>query len=92
MGVTWCSIVLKWISVYWFSRPGPAASLRIYYEMSKGGTASGVLEGAKWTNVPVGVSYFPGELARQPKSCVNSTDHCSRHTETFFFAARDFFL
>ena len=26
----------------------------------------------KWTKVPVGVSYFPGEVARQPKSWVNA--------------------
>ncbi|KAF7324471.1 EHN domain-containing protein [Mycena kentingensis (nom. inval.)] len=29
--------VLTWISVYWFSRAGPAASLRIYYENSNEG-------------------------------------------------------
>lgn len=26
--------ILTWISVYWFSRPGPTASVRIYYEAS----------------------------------------------------------
>jgi len=26
--------ILTWISVYWFSRPGPTASTRIYYEAS----------------------------------------------------------
>ena len=57
--------------MYWFSRAGPAASLRIYYEMSEGGTKSSTLDGVKWTNVPVGLSYFPGELIRFPKSCVS---------------------
>ncbi|KAI1794412.1 epoxide hydrolase [Ganoderma leucocontextum] len=31
--------VLEWISIYWFSRAGPAASTRIYYETSNGGAA-----------------------------------------------------
>ncbi|KAH9169976.1 Alpha/Beta hydrolase protein [Lactarius sanguifluus] len=26
------SVVLTWVSIYWFSRAGPAASVRIYYE------------------------------------------------------------
>ena len=60
--------------MYWFSRAGPAASLRIYYEMSGGGTKGGVgvLSDVKWTNVPVGVSHFPREVFRLPKSCVTS--------------------
>ncbi|CAL1713454.1 unnamed protein product [Somion occarium] len=29
--------VLTWISLYWFSRPGPAASVRIYYEVAAAG-------------------------------------------------------
>jgi len=29
--------VLTWISIYWFSRAGPAASVRIYYELTASG-------------------------------------------------------
>ena len=58
--------VLEWISIYWFSRSGPAASLRIYYEMTNGGTLQ-LGTPAGWTPVPLGVSYFPGELAQFPK-------------------------
>ncbi|EJF59504.1 epoxide hydrolase [Dichomitus squalens LYAD-421 SS1] len=58
--------VLEWISIYWFSRSGPAASLRIYYEMSNGGAQS-IGTHAGWTSVPLGVSYFPAELAQFPK-------------------------
>ncbi|KAI0364087.1 alpha/beta-hydrolase [Pilatotrama ljubarskyi] len=58
--------VLEWISIYWFSRAGPAAAGRIYYEMT-GGNSHDVFEGTKWTSVPLGVSYFPGELVRLPK-------------------------
>ncbi|CDO72048.1 hypothetical protein BN946_scf184943.g83 [Trametes cinnabarina] len=61
------SSVIEWISVYWFSRAGPAASTRIYYEMTGGGKHD-TFEGTKWTSVPVGVSYFPKELVRLPKS------------------------
>jgi len=58
--------VLTWISIYWFSRDGPAASVRIYYEMAKVG---GAIQLPK-TSVPVGVSFFPKELARSPKAYV----------------------
>ena len=58
--------VLEWVSIYWFSRAGPAASARIYYEMTNGGTHPQPARG-DWTSVPLGVSYFPGELVRLPK-------------------------
>ncbi|KAI1794396.1 epoxide hydrolase [Ganoderma leucocontextum] len=57
--------VLEWVSIYYFSRAGPAASTRIYYEMSDGGVQLGRSPG--WTSVPLGVSYFPGEIIRLPK-------------------------
>ena len=59
-------LVLEWISIYWFSRAGPAASARIYYEMSEGGAQPLPLLGG-WTSVPVGVSYFPAEIVHFPK-------------------------
>ncbi|CCM06913.1 uncharacterized protein FIBRA_09225 [Fibroporia radiculosa] len=58
--------VLTWISIYWFSRAGPAASVRIYYEVTKGGK-EGFGSGAVWNSVPMGVSFFPKELAIVPK-------------------------
>ena len=58
--------VLEWISIYWFSRSGPAASLRVYYEMSHGGTDQ-LNMAAGWTSVPLGVSYFPAEVIKFPK-------------------------
>ena len=58
--------VLEWISIYWFSRAGPAASTRIYYEIGNGGTPS-LITSPGWTSVPLGVSYFPAELIRAPK-------------------------
>ena len=58
--------VLTWISIYWFSRAGPAASVRIYYEMTGGGTHD-TDEGTKWMSVPIGASYFPVEIYQFPK-------------------------
>ncbi|EJF55272.1 alpha/beta-hydrolase [Dichomitus squalens LYAD-421 SS1] len=59
--------VLEWVSIYWFSRAGPAASVRIYYEMSDGGTKN-ITDDPGWVSVPVGVSYFPAEIVHVPKS------------------------
>ncbi|KAH9846434.1 alpha/beta-hydrolase [Lenzites betulinus] len=59
--------LLEWISIYWFSRSGPAAAGRIYYEMTSQNQHD-VLEGTKYSSVPLGASYFPGELVRLPKS------------------------
>ncbi|KAJ3575872.1 hypothetical protein NP233_g812 [Leucocoprinus birnbaumii] len=55
--------VLTWISIYWFSRPGPAASVRIYYEFTK---ARGEF-GAPVVSIPTGYSFFPKELAVLPR-------------------------
>ena len=60
--------VLTWISVYWFARAGPAASVRIYYET----TAAGDRTHMRWSPVPCGLSLFPGELTLAPKTCVLS--------------------
>ncbi|KAH9169961.1 Alpha/Beta hydrolase protein [Lactarius sanguifluus] len=57
--------VLTWISIYWFSRAGPAASIRIYYEYAH-------LDNPKRvrfpeTSVPVGFSFFPKEVVHLPR-------------------------
>ena len=58
--------MLEWVSIYWHSRAGPAASLRIYKELS-GGNAHHVLQGTKWTSVPFGLARFPKELEQMPR-------------------------
>lgn len=64
--------VLEWVSIYWFSRAGPAASVRIYYEMAGGnGSNDQILRGTGGGSVPVGLSYFPREVFHVPKSCVS---------------------
>ncbi|KAK7689793.1 hypothetical protein QCA50_006432 [Cerrena zonata] len=78
--------VLTWISIYWFSRPGPAASVRIYYE------AEHVLDWDDKRRVPVptGFSYFPGELVRLPNlwsETLGKVVFQSEHKEGGHFAA-----
>ncbi|KZV65707.1 alpha/beta-hydrolase [Peniophora sp. CONT] len=62
--------VLTWISMYWFSRAGPASSLRIYFEYrveqeKQGGKRSVV-------NVPTGISSFPKDVIHPPKTWTRS--------------------
>ena len=59
-------VVLTWVSIYWFSLSGPAASVRIYYELKNTG---GAISFPK-TTVPVGISFFPKELAKFPRAYV----------------------
>ncbi|KAH9169980.1 Alpha/Beta hydrolase protein [Lactarius sanguifluus] len=55
--------ILTWVSIYWFSRAGPAASVRIYYELA----LSGEVPAFPKTTVPVGLSFFPKDLVPFPK-------------------------
>ncbi|KIL70524.1 hypothetical protein M378DRAFT_67457 [Amanita muscaria Koide BX008] len=48
--------VLTWVSIYWFSHTGPAASVRIYYEV-----LSTRYKQQENTRIPLGYSYFPEE-------------------------------
>ena len=58
--------MLTWVSIYWFSRAGPTAAIRIYYEIVKTG---GFLAPPRPT-IPMGVSYFPKELFPAPRTSV----------------------
>ncbi|KAI9435115.1 Alpha/Beta hydrolase protein [Lactarius indigo] len=76
--------VLTWISIYWFSRAGPAASVRIYYEIGD------AVIGFPKTTVPVGLSFFPKELACFPKPLLRSKGNIvfeSEHETGGHFAA-----
>ncbi|KAJ7148030.1 Alpha/Beta hydrolase protein [Mycena crocata] len=59
--------VLTWISIYWFSRAGPAASLRIYYEVVAEDTLLPSVHD-KLPTIPLGFSYFPKELLNLPRN------------------------
>ncbi|KLO16560.1 alpha/beta-hydrolase [Schizopora paradoxa] len=56
--------VLTWVSVYWFSRVGPAASVRIYYEATQGPD----IVASYVPKVPLGISNSPKDLSLAPRS------------------------
>jgi hypothetical protein len=62
--------ILTWVSVYWFSTAGPAASVRIYYEATHplpGKTSAFTLR--EWIpTVPLGMAYFPRDIHVVPKT------------------------
>ncbi|KAG6902542.1 hypothetical protein C0995_015360 [Termitomyces sp. Mi166 len=60
--------ILTWISVYWFSRAGPTASIRIYYEALKGAGGKDLFSVVVHTKIPVGYSHFQKEVAVLPRS------------------------
>jgi hypothetical protein len=57
--------VLDWVSIYWFSRAGSAASLHIYYER----VHAPALRWEDYVSVPYGISLFPRELQQPPLAC-----------------------
>ena len=58
--------ILTWISIYYFSTAGPAASQRIYYENYHTSPPSMLARGA-YIDVKLGVARFPKELVLVPK-------------------------
>ena len=61
--------ILTWVSIYWFSRAGPAASARIYYEIqhpSKQEVDARVFDYN--ANVKLGLSYFPKDIFVPPST------------------------
>ncbi|KAL0958908.1 hypothetical protein HGRIS_014226 [Hohenbuehelia grisea] len=70
--------ILTWISIYWFSRAGPAASLRIYYEIQQQGGFKFSVPAPK---VPTGYSYFPRELGYVPLSWLKRDGNVVFHNE-----------
>ncbi|TFY70301.1 hypothetical protein EVG20_g2705 [Dentipellis fragilis] len=78
--------VLTWVSIYWFSRAGPTASARIYFEHAQRG------KGLKRFTVPLGVSRFPKELNAPPKSWLSLAGNVvfdSWHPSGGHFAAHE---
>ncbi|KAF9005462.1 alpha/beta-hydrolase [Cyathus striatus] len=78
--------VLTWISIYWFSRCGPAATFRVYYESAHGG--------AKFpenTTIPMGFSYFSKELYNVPRRWLKRPNLVfeSEHERGGHFAAHE---
>jgi hypothetical protein len=59
--------VLTWVSIYWFSTAGPAASQRIYYESRHDATGHRAKLAAYIADVKLGTAKFPKELMQFPK-------------------------
>ncbi|KAJ7034254.1 Alpha/Beta hydrolase protein [Mycena alexandri] len=64
--------VLTWVSIYWFSRSGPAASVRIYLEARDAFKSVNRFTGAELNSpppaIPLGLSHFPKDIIVVPKS------------------------
>ncbi|KAF9260263.1 alpha/beta-hydrolase [Marasmius fiardii PR-910] len=79
--------ILTWISIYWFSRAGPAASVRIYYERAQ---KEGFAVAPPKTTAPYGASFFPKELTPVPLSWLSASKNVvfhARHEKGGHFAA-----
>ncbi|KAJ4159160.1 uncharacterized protein LMH87_008072 [Akanthomyces muscarius] len=64
--------VLTWVSIYQFSKAGPAASVRIYYE-TKHAEADQYAQGLQYVpQVKLGVSLFPKDVVVPPKRWAHS--------------------
>jgi hypothetical protein len=55
------------VSLYYFSRAGPAASLRIYYEVMKARGSGAPHPSERLSPIPLGHSYFPKEIVVFPR-------------------------
>ncbi|TLD21962.1 hypothetical protein PspLS_08260 [Pyricularia sp. CBS 133598] len=61
--------VCKWVSIYWFSRAGPAASVRIYYEFShetRSVSSTKISTATYVKGVKLGFGLFPKDLRVLP--------------------------
>ncbi|EGO03311.1 hypothetical protein SERLA73DRAFT_174750 [Serpula lacrymans var. lacrymans S7.3] len=81
--------VLTWMSIYWFSRAGPAASLRIYFE-ARNEDEGRFVESAP--TIPMGLSFFPRELLSLPRAWTRLTGNAvfeAEHDSGGHFAAHE---
>lgn len=61
--------ILTWVSIYYFSTAGPAASLNLYYEMEHGADGTAFDKAKKYiSDVPLGVARFEKDLILLPRA------------------------
>ncbi|KAJ7465254.1 Alpha/Beta hydrolase protein [Mycena latifolia] len=60
--------VLTWISIYWFSRAGPTASLRVFFEAENRNFEAIFVPSQPTPSIPLGLSHFPNDILVFPKS------------------------
>ncbi|KIY66696.1 alpha/beta-hydrolase [Cylindrobasidium torrendii FP15055 ss-10] len=83
--------VLTWVSIYYFSRAGPAASTRVYYEFEKNVDFKKMLYGTR-LDVPTGLSHFPKEIRASPDAWYDvlyNVVFSSQHDHGGHFAAHE---
>jgi hypothetical protein len=71
--------IITWVSIYWFSKAGPAACGRIYYEMNRSDPATygmrmtrDQLREYRRNGVKIGYSHFPKDIHVLPSSWVRT--------------------
>ncbi|KAL6719046.1 hypothetical protein ACLMJK_003281 [Lecanora helva] len=82
--------ILTWVSIYWFSTAGPAASARIYYE-NRHSSAIHII-GSYVPHVKLGISYFPKDLSVPPRTWGRALGRVvfeSEHLDGGHFAAHE---
>ncbi|KAK1225920.1 hypothetical protein PQX77_011117 [Marasmius sp. AFHP31] len=85
--------ILTWISIYWFSRSGPTATIRTYYEAAQMRAAMDKAQTPPpKITIPSGVSFFPKEILKSPLSWItrdfNIVFH-EKHEKGGHFAAHE---
>ncbi|ESK87719.1 epoxide hydrolase [Moniliophthora roreri MCA 2997] len=82
--------VLTWVSIFWFSRSGPAASLRTYYEVAQTGGLEAI-SASPMPTIPAGYSFFPKETWVGPNSWYTDKHivFMSSHDKGGHFAAHE---
>ncbi|KAJ7088393.1 Alpha/Beta hydrolase protein [Mycena belliarum] len=60
--------VLTWVSIFWFSRAGPTASIRIYFEAGNHDLGKAFFVSEPKPTIPLGLSHFPKDVLVFPKS------------------------
>jgi hypothetical protein len=86
--------ILTWVSIYWFSTAGPAASVRIYYEATHSHPGEIATLDKVWggwvPKVPLGLASFKGDIKVLPRTwgrMLGPVVFESQHEEGGHFAA-----
>ncbi|KAJ7778823.1 Alpha/Beta hydrolase protein [Mycena maculata] len=64
-------VVLTWVSIYWFSRAGPTASLRVSFEGANRNFDAMFAVSRPPPTIPLGISHFPKDVLVFPRRCVS---------------------
>ena len=59
--------ILTWVSIYYFSTPGPGASFNTYYQNVHRKPLSAFDQAVEYTDSPLGISRFDKEILNLPK-------------------------